>query len=190
MLDPFVTFPFSFIVLVLVVRSLDRNRGMLRDVSTAAKKPFSFARTQLAWWSIIILASIISDLISFGRIPDLTGSTLVLFGVSSATAAAASIIDASDRSNPNPRVVLGQNLAGEGLIFDILSDGRGVTIHRFQIVVLNLIYGIWFIVKTLAELHYSGGTNASIFPVISNENLTLLGLGSGTYAALKTNENK
>ena len=78
--------------------------------------------------------------------------------------------------------------------------------HRFQTVVFNAVFGMWFIhavlnnlvnndcaiytedAKTLAaclanKINY-------IMPPISNNNLVLLGLSSAAYAALKMTENK
>ena len=179
---------------------------MLRDTSVANKKPFSFSRVQLSWWSVIVLASFITILITKCAIPTFDSSTLILLGISAATTATATVIDLSDQSNP--ALQLSQNQNGENFFLDILSDKNGVSIHRFQTIIFNLVFGIWFIGELSHNLNIHLATydwvtclsNAvkgsdcdyvnSIIPKISDNNLILLGLSSGTYAALKATENK
>ncbi|MGK4568351.1 hypothetical protein [Flavobacterium sp. 3HN19-14] len=66
-----------------------------------------------------------------------------------------------------------------------------MSVHRFQTVVFNFAFGVWFIsqiTKNLANVP-TGGIN-DIMPDIQQNNLILLGLSSATYAVLKTTENK
>lgn len=196
-----------FLALSGVQIFFDQKYGMLRDSSLAAKKPFSFARVQLAWWTTIVLASFISVMLCKHAIPTFDSSTLVLLGISVATTGAARVIDQSDQSNP--AIVRGQNQPGENLFLDILSDGTGVNIHRFQTVVFNLVFGVWFIAAVLRNLPQCPAIHCTdlmtcincsadaskaaynfIIPRICDNNLILLGLSAGTYAALKTTENK
>src|SRR5258708_12506171 len=72
---------------------LDQRYGMLRDTSIAQKKPFSYARVQLAWWTVIVLASFFTIMLTKGAIPTFDQSTLVLLGISAATTGAARIIE-------------------------------------------------------------------------------------------------
>ena len=160
---------------------------MLRDVSSASIHPYSFSRVQLSWWTLIVLSSFISILITKQNIPTFNPSTLILLGISSGTTAIATLIDLSDRSNTS--LQLSQNEKGQNFFLDILSDKNGINIHRFQAVVFNIVFGIWFIKEVLAKLPNSKEINY-IIPLISNNNLILLGLSSGTYAALKSTENK
>jgi hypothetical protein len=162
---------------------------MLRDNSTALPRPYSFSRVQLAWWSVIILASFISIIILRGAIPTFDTSTLYLLGISSATTVGATLIDISDQTNPN-LTGLGQNIKGDNLILDILSDKNGVNVHRFQTVIFNIVFGIWFVFYVVTHLNDSTIANDSIIPVISSNNLILLGVSSGLYTTLKTTENK
>jgi ABC-type thiamin/hydroxymethylpyrimidine transport system permease subunit len=73
--------------------------------------------------------------------------------------------------------------------------------HRFQTVAFNLAFGVWFISAVLTRLPtcpvLAGISSESaqacyntIMPQITPNNLILLGLSAGTYAALKTTENK
>jgi hypothetical protein len=180
---------------------------MLRDTSKANVKPFSFSRVQLSWWSCIVLSAFITILITKCAIPTFDASTLILLGISAGTTAAATVIDISDQSNP--ALQLSQNQDGQNFFLDILSDKNGVSIHRFQTVVFNIVFGVWFIGELLHNLNANTAignwvmcpdnpdvkdTFCSyvnlIIPKFSNNNLILLGLSSGTYAALKATENK
>ena len=178
-----------FIVLTVVIYIFDRRYGMLRDNSTAIPKPFSFARVQLAWWMVIIITSAISILISRGVMPTFDTSTLYLLGISSATTIGATLIDISDQTNPN-MPVLGQNMQGKDLFMDILSDKNGINMHRFQTVIFNTVFGIWFIIYVLNHIGDAGTAVDNIIPVVTSNNLILLGVSSGLYTALKTTENK
>jgi hypothetical protein len=183
-----VYFWIAFVGLLLIVIYFDRKYSLLRDLSTADKKPYSFSRVQLAWWSVIVLASIISIVASQKGIPDLDWSTLVLLGISSATTVTANLIDVSDQQNPD--ITRTQDDGGQSFLLDILSDSKGVSIHRLQTVVFNLTIGIWFIGAVTNDLaHYAGNINL-IIPRLTQNDLILLGLSSGTYAALKSTENK
>ena len=187
-MNPQLIFWLIFIALLAIVIYFDVRYSMLRDISSANRKPYSFARVQLTWWSVIILASFITILAVKGIAPTFDTSTLILLGISSATTAAARIIDRSDQSNPN--ITRTQNQNSENFFLDILSDEKGVSIHRFQTVVFNIVFGIWFICTVLYYLSHFPASVDKIIPVITENNLILLGLSSGTYAALKANENK
>ncbi|HVW98664.1 MAG TPA: hypothetical protein VHA56_22035 [Mucilaginibacter sp.] len=179
----------TFVVLLALIIFLDRKYFMLRDNSTALPRPYSFSRVQLAWWSVIVLASFISIFISRGAAPDLNTSTLYLLGISSATTVGATLIDISDQTNPN-LTGLAQNIRGDNFFLDILSDKNGVNVHRFQTVVFNIVFGIWFIIFVLQQLNTPSTHADDIMPVISSNNLILLGVSSGLYTALKATENK
>jgi hypothetical protein len=179
-----------FLALSGIIIFFDQKYGMLRDASAAVKKPFSFARVQLAWWTVIVLSSFITILITKGVIPTFDPSTLILLGISAATTGAARVIDQSDQSNP--AIVRGQDQNSQDFFLDILSDGTGPNMHRFQTVVFNLVFGIWFITSVLHQLGLCKTLDCidTIMPKVTNNNLILLGLSSGVYAALKMTENK
>lgn len=254
------------LALLIVIVWFTIKYDLLKDQSVVTPKPYSFARTQLAWWTLIILTSFITVVWLTGKIPTLDTSTLVVIGISALTTASARIIDISDTSNATSaatsaiataatataavdtanaantaknaadptnvalksaadntaavatitataataaaavsadRAVLNRNLPGENLILDILSDKDGVSIHRLQAAIFNLVIGMWFLwevfnnIKGLGPLSpldpVKGKTLMAInkvLPIITPNNLILLGLSSGTYAALKATENK
>ena len=69
-----------------------------------------------------------------------------------------------------------------------MSDEVNVNMHRFQTVIFNAVFGIWFVNSVLTS--FLTANVDMIMPVITMNNLILLGLSSATYAALKTTENK
>ena len=185
-MSPELIFCITMAALFLIVAYLDVRYGMLKDISTADKKPYSWSRVQLTWWSIIILSAFIAILFSKGIAPTLQSSTLILLGISSATTASARVIDRSEQNNANRS----QNQNSEGLILDVLSDEKGVSIHRFQGLLFNIVFGIWFICTIFYYLKNFPGNVDNIIPGITQNNLILMGLSNATYVALKSNENK
>ena len=201
-----------FVLLTVLIFFFDRRFGTLRDISSSNPQPYSWARVQLAWWTVIVLSSVIAivwkDIQTAppGNLPSLHYSTLVLLGISAATITVARSIDVNDANNQ--AAVRHQNQPSESFLTDILSDQEGISIHRLQAVVFNALFGIWFIGSVLYNLGaghdpcamYAAGTQDAIncrqvpldyiMPVISDNNLILLGLSSATYAAMKTTENK
>ena len=178
----------TFAALSIIVIICDRKYSMLRDQSVATPQPYSWSRVQLAWWSVIILSSFISIfLTSQGyQVPSLSTSTLILLGISGATTVTARTIDVSDASN---NAVRHQDSPSQNFLLDILSDSNGASVHRFQAIVFNFVFGCWFIVQTIRNINGDVSPDL-IMPVISDQNLVLLGLSSATYAAMKTTENK
>ncbi len=167
-----------------------RKYCMLKDNSAAKPRPYSWARVQLAWWTVIVLSCFITILIRCEDAPTFNTSTLILIGISAATITTAKVIDVSDEEDPN--IQRHQDAEGRNFVLDILSDENGASIHRFQTIIFNIIFGIYFIVYVLSNLGETPGPDKlnDIMPVISNNNLVLLGLSSATYAAMKITENK
>jgi hypothetical protein len=179
-----------FLLIAIIFIICDRKYGMLRDTAHVNPQPYSWARVQLAWWSAIVLSSFISIFWMKHNLPTLHYSTLVLLGISAATTTTARVIDIADRSTPG--IVMHQDLGSSNFILDILSDQNGISIHRFQTVLFNAVFGFWFVSQVLGSLKTCNLPTCidSIMPVIGDNNLILIGLSSATYAAIKTTENK
>ena len=191
-----------FAVLLFIIVYCDIKYNMLRCASTNGEEAYSWGRVQLAWWTLIVLSVFIAIICcsAGSQIPTLDSSTVILLGITSGTTMAARLIDQSDQKNPAV-TVMAQNAPKENFFLDILSDNNGVTVHRLQTVIFNFVYGAWFIAYVLrhyadpcAALHPAVADCAGqpwnyIIPVISTNNLILLGLSSVTYAALKSTEN-
>lgn len=185
---PTVIFWLVFGALSLVIVYLDRKNNLLRDTSEARPRPYSFSRMQLTWWTIIVLSAFITILIVKKVCPTLWESTLILIGISSATMTTARVIDAADQSNTS--VSRHQNEGSTNLIIDILSDEKGVSIHRLQTVLFNITFGVWFILMVIKGLNDATVDADHVMPTIEPNNLVLLGLSSALYAGLKATENK
>lgn len=74
-----------------------------------------------------------------------------------------------------------ERITSRSFLKDILSDGNNVSIHRVQAFVFNLVFGIAFLKTVIVD--YS-------MPDFDSTQLLLLGLSNGTYAFMKTTENK
>jgi hypothetical protein len=186
-MNPVFIFWLIFSLITSAVILCDYFFGMLRDTSTAAPKPFSYSRVQLAWWTIIIFSSIISALFLHNGLPVLFNSTLYLLGIASGTTAAARLIDVSDQLKNNSFRHQDMN-GGTNFLMDILSDGNGISIHRFQTVLFNILLGCWFIYNVVFNL--AAKNIEGIIPDIQPNYLVLLSLSTLTYTALKATENK
>ncbi|RZI42586.1 hypothetical protein EGT07_11325 [Herbaspirillum sp. HC18] len=144
---------------------------LLRDDAPAgtelSKCTFSLAKTQMAWWFAIIFASFIFLWIVIGKVPSLSSQALALLGISSATAMASAGISAGQTSTDGV----------SGRFFeDLLRDGNGITIHRFQMLVMTATLGIMFLFTVATTL---------TMPEFDASLLTLMGLSATTYVALK-----
>lgn len=185
----FVTTLFGWVLPVaipLFALFLTYRTVILRDAVSGNGKdfsqvPYSFARTQLLWWSVIIISCFCAYYGQNGLIFDLSTNNytyLVLMGISVGTSATAKIIDNTDIAQ---NVIRHQDInKTQGFLFDILSDDIGVSVHRFQAMVFNLIFGLMFIFHFVQE---------GKFLALGGLELTLMGLSSATYVGLKLNEN-
>lgn len=156
--------------------ALARTTDIIRDASKNDKKPYSLARTQLAFWTVLVVSAYVFIWATTGEVPSLEGSTLALLGISMGTTAAARTIDTSQAGNKRH-----QDQASEGFLIDIISDVQGVSIHRFQMAVWSVVLGAIFVQHALAQ--------CAIYP-FDNTLLALLGISNGAYVGLKIPENQ
>ncbi|RYY41671.1 MAG: hypothetical protein EOO08_00660 [Chitinophagaceae bacterium] len=183
-------------VLGFAIVFCDRRWCMLRDLTQPHPHPYSWSRVQLGWWTIIILSSFIAIIwdgyipagstVRVYEAPTLNNAAVVLLGISALTTVAARTLDANAAPVVQPADARG---SGQNFVLDILSDNVGVSISRFQTVVFNFVFGIWYIREVLS--HLGDFTNPSlVMPDISQNNLILLGMSSATYAVMKVTEQK
>jgi hypothetical protein len=88
-----------------------------------------------------------------------------------------------------------QDIKRANFLLDILSDKNGISIHRLQAFIFNLVFGLWFIYTSVQNIKLINTLTLQqiidgVMPVVSNNDLILLGMSAGLYAALKTTENK
>jgi hypothetical protein len=198
---PQLRFSLTLVVLLALILWLSGRYNMLKDQSTAQRKPYSYSRVQLAWWSWILLSCIISLIWITGKIPTLPDSVLALLGIGGLTTGLARAIDTSDSTTAKAAVAAGNanavnnlsvNFPSQGFFLDILSDDSGVSIHRLQSFLFNLSFGVYFLyafVNAIGPLQ-NGSSSDGILPIFTAQQLGLLGVSNATYLGLKSAENK
>jgi hypothetical protein len=168
-------------LVVLAVRSWllrdteGQTPGSAGAAVAVANPAYSLAKTQLAWWTFIILSSYLVIYCVTGEMPDLSATSLALLGISAGTTTLSGLITPAGAD----QVVAGY--ASRGWLTDILSDEHGVSIHRLQKVVISLLMGYFFVrsvYKTVAMPDWT-----------TNETL-LLAVSSAAYLGLKWQENR
>lgn len=158
----------------------------LRDTSTATNKPYSFSRVQLWWWTNVVIIGFIMIYLLTGDLPNLNDTCLALMGIGLGTTAAGRIVDGHDTAQD--AADRHQNDESKTFFVDILSDKAGVSIHRFQALVFNVIYGVSFVILVIRAA-VDGVSPDSYFPTYNAATLGLL-LGSASgYLVVKTREN-
>jgi hypothetical protein len=158
--------------------------NLIKDDSIQSPKPFSFAKTQLFWWTVILISIFIWCAVFNQGVPQLTPLCLALLGISAGTTAAGSLIDNSDKNTVG---LLRHQDQYKNINFlkDILSDqGGNYSIHRFQCFIFNIAIGVIFLWTFF-------NSDLKKFPVFDNTNyiLGLLGISNLGYAGVKLGEN-
>jgi hypothetical protein len=136
---------------------------------------YSLGRTQLFFWTLLILTAYLAICFRTDTLPDLPLSMLAILGISVSTTAISKVIE-----NKNKVVApVDRTAKSEGFFLDILSDGSSINIQRFQNVAFNVFFGCVFLQKALAN---------HIMPDFDQNVLLLLGISAGAYAGLKNTE--
>ena len=188
-MNPIVIFWVVWGGLLLIVVRLDRKYFMLRDNSIGIPRPYSFSRVLLIWWTLILLATVAGIMAGKNVLPVLPLSTLVLIGIASVTTIIARLIDTADKNNSE--VFRHQDDdRGKNFFIDVLSDEKGISVHRFQILVFNLVFGLWYITAVNQGLADETTSAEAVIPDLHFSNLILLGLSAIVYVAIKAMENK
>lgn len=165
-------------LIVFIAIYLGVKTEILKAPGSHNDGPYSFSRVQLMWWTVIVGACFIILFGKTGEYDVINQSTLILLSIGLVTTAGGSVIDVNQMQTTPCRH---QDMECKGFFNDILSDENGISMHRFQAVMFNVLFGITFVVTFWAQ---------SQFPEFNNSELTLMGVSSGAYLALKTNENK
>jgi hypothetical protein len=151
------------------------------------KCPFSYARTQLFWWTLVILTCYIFFFGITGVLLPLNATSALLLGFGAIVYGFGKIIDNRQiQENKGKRNQdLGAQNTNPDFIKDILSDDNGVSIHRFQAVLFNLIFGVGFIAFFIKALM------ACKYPLadFNDWQFALMGISSASYLGMKAAEN-
>jgi hypothetical protein len=151
------------------------------------KPPFSYARVQMLWWTLIILTCYTFFFGITGYLLPLNQTAVLLLGLGGIVLATGRFID--NREIADDAIRLGtrsqDNVQDEDFWRNILSDKKGPSIHRLQAVMFNIIFGVGYVFYFIAQVKNSN------YPLVEFDEwqLTLLGVSSATYLVLKTSEN-
>jgi len=164
-------------------QSYDPLTNQLRPIK---ERPYSYSRLQLFWWTIIIFWCFFSFYLYTGVLLAFTPTAVMLLGGGLAVSIFGRVMDSSQIADNNtPVPARHQDIEpSKDFLTDILSDEGGISIHRFQALLANLIFGIAFINMFLKAL-------GTAYPLADFEQwqLTLLGVSAAGYLGLKANEN-
>ncbi|MEJ1242525.1 hypothetical protein WBG78_30535 [Chryseolinea sp. T2] len=128
---------------------------------------WSLAKTQLAVWTITIAILYFLVWVISEGIPVINTTVLALLGISFGTTAAASLQKSPKTSEPSLK---------SNFLIDLIDDGSGPSIHRFQNVVFIAIFLCIFISSTYTKLE---------FPEFDTTQLLLLGISAAGYVGIK-----
>lgn len=159
-----------------------KNFRVIRDFTKNKEElaPFSLARTQMVFWTLLIIASFFIVWMATGNLITITPQVLVLLGISAGTSVSAQLIDINDSNNEKIERHQETN-SSQSFLLNILSDKNGVSVHRFQNVAFTIVIGSYFLFEVIQ--------NHKI-PELDSSLMILMGISSGTYLALKSSENK
>lgn len=162
------------LVAVLVKFAFSGEKTLLRDRGNAPAgklRPFSLARTQMAWWFGLIFVAYVFLWVVCAELPALSGSALVLLGIAGGTGIVGTSMDEPSRSlQPS-----------EGWLLDVTSDAEGVTLYRLQHLVWNAFFGAAFMIQVASTL---------AIPEFDNSTLGLMGISAAAYLGFKVPEKK
>lgn len=150
---------------------MGKQSALLKDrPGGSSSSTYSLSRVQMAWWFFIVFASYVWLWIVGESIPSLSTQALGLLSIGSGTCLAAASID----MNKTPSTI-----TSEGFWLDLLSDNSGITLHRFQLLIFNIVIGFFFLSYVIQNV---------VMPEFDGNILSLLGLSSATYAGFKIPE--
>jgi len=172
-----------FILLIGTLLYLAAATDMLRYVVGAKppggkRPPFSLGLVQMAFWFCLALGAYVYIVMVTRQVHVPMYSVLGLLGISATTGLAAVFVDKQKTSgSPEAQAAAAASPASsQGLWADILSDGDGISFHRFQITVWTMVLGAVFVWSVYRDI---------TMPEFDASLLTLMGISSGTYIGFK-----
>lgn len=171
------------ILLATVVFTLCAKTALVRDGDPDepdfSKRTFSLAKSQLAFWTVVVIGCFIYLYLAKGTANDLLNNTaLLLLGISTGTMALA----AAANGPSSPPAGAKQATAVQkhkDFIVDVLSDNQGMNIHRLQMLIWTIVFGGIFVYESV---------NKGVFPKFDDQAFVLMGISSATYVWFKRGE--
>ncbi len=143
-----------------------RDTGSLpADTPPGTRKAFSLGRTQMAIWTFVIAPALAFIFLVTWNAGAVSNGVLILMGISFGTTLVAATQD--NTSVPGPT---------KGFWNDLVDDGTGPSIHRFQMLIFTIILVMIFVIKTASGL---------VMPDFDTSLLALMGISNGTYIGFK-----
>lgn len=163
-------------VILLALLVLAQKSDLLRDSGpepATGRKPFSLARCQMAWWTVLVLFGFLFLSLFQGSPATIPTAILGLMGIAAGTFVGARMIPAQGETPPALP-------PSEGLLLDILTEPEGgISLHRFQIAVWTLALGITFVVMLWTRLQ---------MPELGGNLIGLMGISNAAYLGFKFTE--
>ncbi|MEQ1748656.1 MAG: mannonate dehydratase, partial [Prosthecobacter sp.] len=142
--------------------------------------PLSMARLQMSIWFFVIITAFVFLWSTTGSLAGVNATAFALMGISGGTTVISALISqkqewlASERAPNAPT-----SGALTNWLIDLLSDEKGITIHRFQMLAWTLVLAVVFVNGVIIEY---------AMPVFTKELLGLMGISSGVYVGFKLKE--
>ena len=165
------------VLLLILVIALAVRTPLVRDGARlpGGKLPtYSLARTQMAFWFVNVVLAVLIIWAVTGSVPPITSSVLGLMGIGAGTALGAVLLDQNGTATESPPK------ESASFFKDILTDGAGVGLHRFQMLVWTIV--VFFV-------FWGAVWNKLALPEFDNTLLALMGLSAGAYLGFKFPEN-
>lgn len=145
--------------------------------------PYSLARLQFLLWLLVIFFGMLHIWIITDVLISPTGSTLLLLGISGGTFYLGNLLDTPSGGGtplaPAALTAFINENQSKNLLFDVLNDGKSISLHRLQLLLFTLFLCCYFVTVVIGGL---------IIPQISDTMLALMGISSTMYAGVKTTE--
>lgn len=168
-------FVFYALFIVLFIY-LCAKTNIIRESCGNNKGAFSLSQTQLVFWTVVVIGGFIYSVVLTDLTNSLNSSVLLLLGISIGTSGIANSIDYYKRQKNNVMALKPHR----NFLFDILSDGDNISVQRAQILMWNIVFGIYFITFTIDN---------KTMPEFSDTLLVLSGVSSSFYLGGKITEN-
>lgn len=174
-----------FLILIWVIFKMSKKGNiignMLKDSCKIDNKPYSLSKSQLAFWTLIIIFAFIYIWMRTSQLIEISDTILVLLGISMGTNIGGRVIDQNDLSNPEIKM-RHQNVNSSGsFLSNIMSDSTGMSIHRFQNVIFSIVIGSYFLFEVFTT---------NVIPDLNTNLLVLMGISSAGYLVIKNGENR
>ena len=130
----------------------------------------------MIWWFYLVVVAWAYTAAILRSPLTITNTVLILTGISAATGLSSMTIDKAQRTQDSKPSV---PRSSGNLLYDLVTDGHGVAVHRFQMLVWTVVLGTYFVVYVL---------NKMAMPEFDTSLLILMGISSGSYVAMKTQE--